>query len=397
MKNILLLLPFLILLSCGGQDKSKLEASVSVAIEMDEQLQLANIDEFAKGINERYMFYFEAKLDAEINGDSPLKEKYWTILLNQIDNIDSTCSNLILLIENIKIELLKGENENIAKIENKEKQISLWGNYENEDAKKIPTLNLRKVKNKYSSEFVNSCLVNNDPKTLTPEGKKLWDGLNKYRNKLVNFAGSYNNIDEIYSVNVHDINTFKNEKDLKEKVQKMISESNADKYEDSSFLVQMYIQLTKPEYITYNNEKVQWVNATFKDLPLVVAISRLTSLENEITKARTTANSLIFSKMCINGYGFNKIVPLTSGPTVIKEGEELKIKIALGALDTYKRAVVTVQNPAAQIKYDDGFGIITLKPKKGLQTLKGTISIKNKAGVYNPRPWEWTVDVVDEK
>ena len=67
----------------------------------------------------------------------------------------------------------------------------------------------------------------------------------------------------------------------------------------------------------------------------------------------------------------------------------------IGAIE-WHQPVIEVKDIKSTITYKNGVGTIRIKPKTGIQTIRGTISIPNKTGVKMIRPWEWKVTVIEK-
>lgn len=175
----------------------------------------------------------------------------------------------------------------------------------------------------------------------------------------------------------------------------MIEKSGANIWEDGELLTDLYCKLTKPEFIQEAGQKTHWINRQFEGANLVSAILTLNSLENEVLQARSLAITHISSKIMYCGPGFNQLEVLTQGPNVAVEGEEIELDIMIGAIE-WHQPVIEVKDIKSTITYKNGVGTIRIKPKTGIQTIRGTISIPNKTGVKMIRPWEWKVTVIEK-
>ena len=149
------------------------------------------------------------------------------------------------------------------------------------------------------------------------------------------------------------------------------------------------------EEFIYNGKKVHWISATFNDATLISAIASLSLLEQDILSARAMALAHWKSKVSTCGYSFNTIMPLATGPSTSFEGEEVKIQVLMAAFDSENQPRVTTTYGTSMITHNgDGTGTVMITPKLGLNTIKGTVSIRNKSGVEKTENWEWTVNVL---
>ncbi len=116
--------------------------------------------------------------------------------------------------------------------------------------------------------------------------------------------------------------------------------------------------------------------------------------ESRILAARKTAMGLIKSSISIDGYRFDKILPLAYGPSSAESGQEVEIKILMAAFDSENNPEVTcVQDGIIEVNH----GVATLRAKvHQTTTFSGTIAILNKAGARKTREWEVTIPVLND-
>jgi len=115
--------------------------------------------------------------------------------------------------------------------------------------------------------------------------------------------------------------------------------------------------------------------------------------ESRILIARKLALGLIRSRISVDGYSFDKILPLAYGPSSAEPGQEVEIKILMAAFDSDNSPRVTCkQDGEIEVKH----GVATLRAKVDqTTTFNGTITIMNKQGALNTREWEVTIPVLD--
>lgn len=392
-KIFIILIPIILILnSCSRQ--SKLDSSISNIILIEERLQHANISEFerASAIHADFMYNYNESLRKSCISSKRVK---LTSIHNQICNIEKSSENLIQLIENIKIKLLQKEKENISYVKEDNPNFILWRKYDKKIGCIPAKLNLRPIKKGKSTVIVNSYLVGPNLTSPSLTGKKLWRAFTNYRNQIVKFVGNYRNGNEFYSIDVKSINSFKNKKTLRNEIRKMLDNSSINP-EDYASIEYIYELLTKPEFILSDGQKIYWSNSIFLDASLIGAISTLTALENEILRARTLALSHINSKIGHCCYSMNQIIPFVQAPTIVKEGQDIELKVSIVAFDSERLPTIRIKNSDAKIYYKDGFGFIKLKPKKGLNKFSGTVTVQNNSGVYTTEPWEYTINVIEK-
>lgn len=394
-KYISVLFISLVLCSCGGNNELFFEASIDSTIYGAKQMDSANETEFYGGnVFYDYLSYELTTMSREEHS-SPKWEKL-SMIHKHLDSIETSCSALISLIEEIKTDLLKKEAENVTKVNNNDPNVIIWRKYNPELGCLPSSMNLLAVKRPRTSDFVNSDLVGDSYVKLSAKGQKLWNSLIEFRRCVVRNTGSYNWGKSEFNIDVKAINQFSDRENLLSKVSAMVDASKANLEEDRQVLIDLYMMLTKPEFKEKNGNKIHWVNSMFMDAPIVSAISSLSALQNEILHARSLAYMHWQSRRGHCCYGFNQIIPVATGPSTVKEGEELEIKVSIVAFDSDKQPFVTIEGYQSQIEYNNGLGIVTVKPKKGLQTIRGTVSIKSNSGRVRTEPWEWTVNVIEK-
>jgi hypothetical protein len=384
-----------ILFGCQDTHEASFEASLDSSMYAARQMDNANQAAFYHGTDFYDYLSYELKTASSADDFSPKPDRL-SVIFAHVDSIEYACAALISLIEDIKTDLLKKEAENITKEKPNDPNVIVWRKYNPEKGCLPSNLNLFALKQPETSHFVNIELLGDSDLKLSRKGQKLWNALNAYRRSILKHTGSYNWGKSEFNIQVKAINQFADRDDLVRQVSSMVDASKANLKEDRQVLIDLYIMLTKPEFVEKNGNKMHWMNSMFKDAPIVSAIASLSALENEILHARSLAYMHWRSKRGHCCYGFNQIIPVATGPSTIKEGEELEIKVSIVAFDSDKQPVVTIEGYESHIDYDNGLGIVTVKPKKGLQTIRGTVTIKNNAGTARTEPWEWTVNVLDK-
>jgi hypothetical protein len=357
------------------------------------QIDEANLSEFNVG-SSRYSDMRAEFMTTPDNFENESKRSKISILLRCVDNIETETDEIIRKIEKLKIDLLKKSNVRVDQLENQNPKIVFWRKYDPKNKSLPSQLNLAALQSSELTYTLSDLLVSDDPLSLTKTGKDLWNSLQKFRLNIVNAVGVCSMKDPKTSLNLKSINQFDSNKSLHEQVDLMIAESGADLYDDRFILVDMYLNLTKPEFEMYNGSKTHWINVQFQNATLLSVLLTLNSIENEILRARSLAMAHIGSKISYCGYGFNKILALTNGPSLAYEGEEVALQVSIGAFDSYNQPFVKVNDITSKIDYKNGLGIIRFKPKKGIQTITGTVSIRNKSGIMTTKPWEWKINVL---
>ncbi len=121
------------------------------------------------------------------------------------------------------------------------------------------------------------------------------------------------------------------------------------------------------------------------------ALEYLCLLENRILTARKTAFDLFKLRISYYSFGFDKIVPIVSGPDVVKKGQEVELQLMLGAIDSFENPEVTCdQNVYIEVR--KGVAYLNFRVNRST-TLTGTLSRRNKQGQMKTINWEKSIEV----
>lgn len=379
------------------QEEIKKENLIGNVITLEEQMQKMNISQLDRG------YGFKSDIHSEIattpkNHDNSGKISKLEYLYNTMVLIDKETKYAIRLIDQIKMELLKMTNENVSKVKNHDPATIIWEKYDPEKNELKPIkFNLKAIKNKLNSGFINTYFIGDSPLQPSAKGIQLWNTINDYRNSVVSILGSFDPFEHKFTINPKNINNFSNEVDLEKKVRQMVENSSINHKEITQVLIDLYTDMTKQNPTKSDEGRVHWIHATFHDASLVGAIASLTSLQQDILSTRTLALAHLMCYVNICGYGFDTIIPVAKGPSTGYVGEEVQVKVIMAAFDSYNEPLITTTYSNATIKYPkNGTGIVSFVPQKGLQTIRGTVSIKNKSGVAKTEDWEWTINILEK-
>ncbi len=370
--------------------KSILDAFVAI----EENIQKANLTELFRG-DERKAQLIEASVD-KTNPDKARKAK---LLQNVIDEIDKMTADRIRMIDELKIEIMEACGEDVHTID-PEHGILM----EQYDSKNMPLkpirMNLDNVQGKDKYDEVMNIMIGEDVKNPTGKGMQLWKSMQDYRKELTEkiassqLGGDGNaGFDKSYYFKAPSINKYASQKELDQLVRAAIGNSKVHP-EDEAMILEIYKSLTKEEYSNVHDvENVHWIGKTFDHAPTVAAIASLSSLQKDVLTARANALTLIRSRVSGNDYSFNKIFAMAHGPEVVNEGDDFSLNVMMVAYDSDKQPEVTY-NGEQIAEVADGQGKIQLHASGNLMELKGTITVKNKAGIAKTLPWEKTVHVM---
>lgn len=363
-------------------------------VAIEENIQNANLTELFRG-DERKAQLIEASVDLT----NPDKAKNAKLLEKVIDEIDEETAKRIKLIDDLKLEILNACGEDISTV-NKESTILMEKYDPNVNALKPIRMNLDKVQGKDKYDEVMNIVIGEEITTPSGKGMDVWRSLNEYRSFITEkIASSQLGTDgaagfsKDYFYKAPSINDYDNQSDLDKKIKESIDKSKVHP-EDAGMILEIYKSLTKQEFSTVHDVKnVHWIGKTFDHAPTVAAIASLSSLQNDILKARANALTLIRGRVGGNDYSFNRIISLAYGPEVVNQNDEFTVNVMMVAYDSDKQPVVTY-NGANVDSVQNGQGSIKLKAQGDLMDLKGTVTIRNKAGIEKTLPWEKTVHVM---
>lgn len=372
--------------------KSIIDAFVTI----EENIQKANIVQFDRGTG--FMEDVKGEIIASKGEDQALKKQKLQYVLDQMKKIDDETASFVGFIDKLKIEVLKGVGENLDSYIDRDPKTILW---KKQDGSKPTRMNLAAAQGQDKFDDPMRIMgVSENIKIPQGNGAELWKRLNDYRKKIIGYTGTYKwGEGSSFTVNVTDINDFKDNKDLTKKVTSMIDKNTkANLKEDKQALIDLYIMLTKKEKNTmHDQEGVHWVGMTFDHVPLVAAIAALSSLELDVLSARAYALAYWKSKVSTGEYSFNKIMPLAHGDLIANTGDSAHINVMMAAFDSDNQPKVVVTEGATDYKLEtkDGQGIIGLRVAGGTeQILKGTVAIKNKSGVWKVSNWEHKIVIM---
>lgn len=371
--------------------KSILDAFVAI----EENVQKANLTELYRG-NERKSEIQETLLDKS----EPLRASRAEFLMRYVDQIDDLTAKQIRFIDELKLKILEDCGENISDIGKEGSIIMEKYNPKNAPLKPI-RMNLQHVEGKDKYDEPMNLLIQGDIKHPKGKGMELWNSLINYRKSLTELIASSHAAvvngkiqrDNAYHFKAPTINSVENQKELDALLKKAIKAGNVHP-EDVVMILEIYKSLTKEEYSEANDvDNVHWIGKTFDHSPSVAAIASLSSLQNDILKARANAMVLLRTRISGDSYSFNQILPLAYGPEVVNQGEEFQLRVMMVAYDSDKQPIVTMNGDQIN-KVQDGQGIVDLKGTSGTMDLKGTITIRNKAGIAKTMDWTKTVHVM---
>lgn len=384
----------LLISACGGDEQEASDANLNTIIELEEKIQRMNIIQLGLGdsqIGEVKGELISSRTDSEFQR----RNDKFNIEITAMAHIDKVSEVMIHRIDLLKLELLKAAGEDVSVAKNKIPDAILWSNYDRLDNPCRPIrMNLFAIKDRDNHEVVTKMFVDASGNQPSKTGKGLWDAFIQFRADIVSITGTYYLGREDFSINPKAINDFSDWRGLDVRIRKMIESNPINKHEDTQVLIELYSNLTKQEIIKVNGTRPHWIAYKFNNVSLVGAIAELTALQQDILAARGMALTHWKMKVASCGNSFNKIIPLAYGPSLAINGEEIEIMVMMAAFDSDREPEVTTYYSGAKIEYrEDGIGYVTVKPKKGMNTIRGTVSITNKSGVRKTEEWEYSFNV----
>jgi len=376
--------------------KSILDAFVAI----EENTQKGNIAQVQRGNG--YVITVRSEkgaLEAIDPKGNAQKIKNIDAALDQMDNINKATAEMIVMIDKIKLDILKKSGEEISKYKNNDELTILWEKYDESTPETMCQpirMNLMAVAAKDQYDVPMHEIIGEDIKkpSAGKHGMKLWKGLVDYRREIMNLAGSYTWAGKEFKVDVKDINSYKDNADLTKQIQAMVDGEDVNP-DDKETLSQIYNRLTKQEKNKVHDQKdVHWIGMTFDHAPLVAALASLSSLQSDILTARADALSLWKAKISTGEYSFDKIAPIAIAPSSTRSGEEFEVKVMMAAFDSQNQPKVKIDGEDKVYTGKGGQAIIKRSASGTSVDLKGTITILNKQGAEKTREWEASVPVI---
>lgn len=312
-------------------------------------------------------------------------------VMKQMQQVDQLSAGLIREIDEVKIEILRESGEEVTIVKPDDRETIIW---QKGEGCRPARMNLKAVEAQDEYDIPMYILIGDDIKNPTGKGKKIWNDYNGFRSKLIQAVGTYREGKKSYSIHPKEINTFKDNHDLKRQVEQMLKSSKVNLKDDEEILSTIYMNLTKPERVTQNDiSGVHWIGQTFDHAPLVAALASLSSMQQDVLSARSLALSHLKSKVAIGEYSFNKIVGLVYGPELANTGDEVELNVMMAAFDSDNQPTVTYNG--SSFRGTEGKGMIKTKVGSGTEmTLNGTVSIKNKSGQIKTENWSHTIKIM---
>ena len=366
--------------------KSILDAFVAI----EENIQVANENEFMRGEEK-----FKALQDLTKDDEQKDVKVKAIAYLKTVEKINEISAKRIKQIDALKMEILAAIGEDITSVGGAENIVI--EPYTSKNPLKPAKLNLSKVNamDKYDEPM--AILVGSEITNPTGKGVELWKSYNDFRTEITELVGNswiQEPGEKKWFFKAPKINAYKDYLDLNKQIGNAINASNVYD-EDKEAIKKIYASLTKKERWTVNDvPNVHWIGKTFDHAPAVAAIASLTSLQKEVLTARADAIAMVRGRVGGGEYSFNKIIALAYGPEIVNQGEDVEVQVLMAAYDSDRQPVVTVANGSVS-EVKDGKGIVRMKAGSGNEmVLKGSVTIKNKAGIPKTKEWTKTIRIM---
>ena len=324
------------------------------------------------------------------NLESSLKISKLDFELDKMKRIDSAIFNLNELIYQLKFDVLEKGGASPSLIKNKKK-----------GRQKIlkSDMGYRISSSYFQFDISNQSLTKSvdqlffDGDKPTEAHKKIVNEWNKTIRILIEQTSYYRSRDKIYRAK---LNFDQIPEVITDENFELVFGENVNVREDGQVIKDLLYVVYKKEFHPKRFDATLGMNQLFKNSNGREAYFMLTSLQNDLSKARALAFAHISSKVGGCDYGFDKIDVLVSGPTVARAGEQIELTVRIAAIDTYNQPQLEVDQEVNSITVEEGIGKVKTKIPSNLEKFKysGTISIKNKSGVLKIIPWEREVQIL---
>jgi hypothetical protein len=334
----------------------------------------------------------KSELATSKSADEAEKRKKIQAALKSIAEIDKETQVIIKNVDDAKLLLLEklGELEPNAKAVPDVKENILWARYDASQPLLPSKLNLTALVAKDEFDTPMRELGIKELEEIDKNGvgmSKIWEPYKTFRKRLVEICGTYSIPDSSYKVVINgSVDQFKDNKDLEEKVTKLIKKGNKVNEAELPELVTIYSELTKMELDKYGHDgdisdNVHWLGRTFFHAPMIAALASLSTLQYEALAARAKAVGLVKSRISTGEYSFNKIEALARPSIAVAEsGDKFEVYVSMAAYDTDKPPKLKdFQGTLKEIK--DGVATVEVTAAGSNEMkIKGTVGIANKMG-----------------
>jgi|GEM_PF-3012334 len=364
-KLFLILLIVLLIQSCSQEKVIDKRSSFILA-----SLQESTFQSYAKGEDA-----FSTLKEIYEDKSSPHLMSRGSILLSHVHKIDSETANLISLIENMKLRLLKSLKQDLNP---KSETSILLSSYNYRYPLRIAKYDFYQLKNQESTTTLSENELFN---------KNIVKYLRILRSKLcseVVLSSNYENESKKFYFKDPKINSFTSQKDLNSKLDNAIGNSHIAP-DDVETIKNCYAKLSFTE--SFLNEILS------QEMSIEQAFSFLFALEKDILLARSYALECFRLRIANCGnFSATKILPVVIREET-KADKGVYLTVFLAAINEDWNYTVEAKNTEI-IESKDGVTLLKVKTTNGSKMkISGTISMANSYKVIKTLPWEKTITI----
>ena len=414
---------YLVLTALLALNVAKTILDAFVAIE--ENIQLGNINEYARGNEKAEMISAKWTIDKSIRAKK---------VFELVEKLDKETAKCIQLIDQTKLQVLMEckENITIGKGGEEDKSIIVKDRdgikFNNDPKNPMVTGNPDPIKPlRMKLEWVSGKDKYDDPMRVmgiakseqlakpdaNAKGMQIWEAMINYRGALINTicdASTYikQSDDTLKSTAKFEfkdpkITKFTSKEDaIKQlgsapKLGKQGTKSLKSIFEnDESTIIEVYLALLKNEMVEHEGKEIHWIGKTFDHAPSVAVIASLSSLQKDILAARATVIGYLQEKVGGGDYSFNQIVALAVPDNmIVASGQEFMVSVSMAAFDSEKQPIVKPESGGTLVGTPKN-GVAKLKftaPGSGSVKISGSVGIEKKSGGIEYRNYETEVAV----
>lgn len=354
-----------VLFSLSSYSQTQFNALTQTLLMMEDEMQRMNVVRNDRG----NMFHAEVKseLASMRSNESEMKRSKLIFVQQKMEQVDLLTGSIIEFFDDLKRDLILQSGEKNAV------QLDKINGQDREKAKPA-RMDLYKL-----VEPINKVTISSS------DSIKIVERIEDFRTKLMRLMGNYTwgSTEKTYRINdVETIVDYLNSNHLNDLILEQMSCNGATiSVDDKYVLIEVYLDLLECQH-----------KATFyQSGALLTNLSILTTLQQRVLSSRDLALANWKSKVSSGEYSFNKIIPLVYGPELANSGETIELVGLMASFDSNnKPKIVVTSHPDAVVTYNGaGQGRIVIENLPiGVNTISGTITIKNKSGIERTKEWE---------
>lgn len=170
--------------------------------------------------------------------------------------------------------------------------------------------------------------------------------------------------------------------------------------DDRDKIRSIYRQLSLPEKLDDHEEVMEWQIGMFDHAPVVAAAALFTSLSCDVRMAEVQALEVLYSRVKVPVFNFNKIEPLAFARTsYLNVGDSMDLRVMIAAYDSLDKPDIKYKEGDSSI-WDNHATVTEVYKEKvslratgsGVKNLYGVMSVKEK-GETKWKRWKYTYEV----